>query len=240
MPVDRYPETELYPPVKAFIEELGFEAKGEVAGCDLVAMRAGADEFVVVIEMKRTFNLELVLQGVARSSVCDEVWLAVGHSKTGTGRLADARVGRLCRRMGFGLLAVSRSGAVNLLVEPAPYAPRRNVAGRSKLMEEHRRRQGDPMRGGSPGRPIMTAYRQQALRVAAALADGPGRPRDLKALVPNAQSILSNNYHCYFVRLKHGLYGLTEAGRAAIGLPAKPFDSHTEAAPHPEANEIPG
>ena len=50
--------------------------------------------------------------------------------------------------------------------------------GRSRLVGEHRRRRGDPAPGGGSRAPIMTAYRQQALRCAQALADGVRRPRD--------------------------------------------------------------
>jgi hypothetical protein len=34
-------ETALYPAVKRFLEELGFRVKGEVNGCDIVAVRNG-------------------------------------------------------------------------------------------------------------------------------------------------------------------------------------------------------
>jgi hypothetical protein len=32
-------ETALYAPVKRFLESLGFDVKGEICGCDLVALR---------------------------------------------------------------------------------------------------------------------------------------------------------------------------------------------------------
>ena len=35
----RTPETALYAPVKRYLELLGFTVKGEVCGCDLVALR---------------------------------------------------------------------------------------------------------------------------------------------------------------------------------------------------------
>ena len=74
-------ETDLYPPIKRRLERLGLEVKGEVCGCDLVALSEGSPELVVIGEMKQSFTLELVLQAVDRTSVCDEVWLAVRASK---------------------------------------------------------------------------------------------------------------------------------------------------------------
>jgi hypothetical protein len=54
------------------------------------------------------------------------------------------------------------------------------------LVEEHRRRRGDPVEGGGSRTPIMTEYRLRALTCAATLAQEPRRPRDLKASIPDA------------------------------------------------------
>jgi hypothetical protein len=55
-------ETSLYRPVKRFLEKLGFEVKGEVCGCDIVALRGDEPAVVVIGELKLRFNLDLVLQ----------------------------------------------------------------------------------------------------------------------------------------------------------------------------------
>ena len=68
-------ESDLYPPVKAFLEAQGYEVKGEIGGCDAVGTRA--DEPPVIVELKLQFNLALVLQGVDRLSLTDRVYLAV-------------------------------------------------------------------------------------------------------------------------------------------------------------------
>jgi hypothetical protein len=62
----------------------------------------------------------------------------------------------------------------------------------------------------------MTAYRQQALAVAHALAGAPSRPRDLRPMAPDAAKILQGNVYGWFERIERGLYGLTGAGRAAL------------------------
>ena len=43
-------EHALYPPVKAFLETQGYVVKGEVNGCDLVAIRG--EEPPVIVELK--------------------------------------------------------------------------------------------------------------------------------------------------------------------------------------------
>lgn len=209
-------ETSLYLPIKRFLEELGFEVKGEVYGCDVVAVDRGSPTAVVVAELKQTFTLELVLQAVDRLPVCDDVWLAVRASRRGRGRESDARVRKLCRLLGFGLLCVSSRSRVDVLVEPVPWRPRKDARRRSRIVEEHRRRRGDPAAGGSTRQPIMTAYRQQALDCAAALLDAPRRPRDLTSELPDAAKILLRNVYGWFVRVDRGLYALTESGRAAL------------------------
>ena len=73
-------ETSLYSPVKRFLEGLGFAVKGEIGGCDLLALSPASPPIVVVCELKLQFNLELVLQGVDRMAASDEVWLAARMS----------------------------------------------------------------------------------------------------------------------------------------------------------------
>jgi hypothetical protein len=62
----------------------------------------------------------------------------------------------------------------------------------------------------------MTAYRQEALACAAAMVEGPRRPRDLKPVAPRAASILLHNYYGWFSRAERGIYALTETGLAAV------------------------
>ncbi len=209
-------ETALYPPIKRFLEAAGYSVKGEVSGCDVVGLSDGEPPVVVICELKQSFNLELVLQAVDRAAAGDEVWVAARVSAKGRGREADRRYRDLCRRLGFGMLAVADNGVVSVIVSPVAPMPRRNPRKRSRLVSEHRRRKGDPAPGGSTRSPIMTAYRQQALACAAALTAGPLRPKDLKHVAPAAGNILRDNVYGWFERIDRGLYGLTAAGGAAI------------------------
>ena len=215
-------ETSLYIAAKRHLERLGFEAKGEICGCDIVAIRAADQPFLVIVEMKLSFSLELVLQAVDRLPMADEIWLAVRASTRGRDR--DSRVTKLCRLLGFGLFRISPStGRVEVLAEPGPYRPRTNARRRSRLLEEHRRRQGDPASGGSTRQPIMTAYRQRALACAAALRDGPQTVRALRAVADDAAAILLRNVYGWFDRERRGIYKLTPTGSAALSrwMPAR-------------------
>ncbi len=209
-------ETSLYLPVKGFLEEAGYTVKGEIGGCDLVGL-SDDDPFVVVIcELKLSFNLELILQAVDRASVADEVWIAARVSARGRGREADKRYRDLCRRLGFGMLGVSDMGEVSVIVGSVTPMPRTNPKRRSRLMREHQRRKGDPAVGGSTRTPLMTAYRQQALGCASALAAGPLRVKEIRASVPDAGKILQGNVYGWFERVERGVYGLTPVGHDAL------------------------
>jgi hypothetical protein len=112
------PETSLYAPVKALLEAQGYVVKGEVIGCDVVGVRG--DEPPLVVELKRTFGLALVLQGIDRLAMTDAVYLAVGAWPT---RQAETR--RLCRRLGLGLIVVTH-GRAEVVTDPEPYQPRKD------------------------------------------------------------------------------------------------------------------
>lgn len=219
-------ETDLYEPVRRFLEAAGYVVKSEVECCDVVAAKDGAP--VVVVELKTTFSLDLVLQGVDRLALSDAVYLAVPGpdtpAKRRSWRSRRRRVAKLCRRLGLGLLLVGvagrSSGRVDVVCDPEPYRPRANKRRQARLAAEFEARAGDPNTGGMAAGKRMTAYRQAAIRCAAVLAErGPCKVscvRD-RAQADNAGSILAKNHYGWFERASHGVYRLSEAGRAAYG-----------------------
>jgi hypothetical protein len=204
------PETDLYAPVKTLLETQGYIVKGEVVGCDVVGIRG--DEPPVVVELKRAFGLGLVLQGIDRLAMTDTVYLAIGARPQ-----RPAGVRKLLRRLGLGLIQVTDDRAT-VVLDPVPYRPRKVKARTTRLVAEHRRRLGDPTVGGSVRRPIMTAYRQEALRCAARLEAGPTTVRVIRAGgdVPNVGRILQSNYYGWFERVERGVYQLTARGQGAL------------------------
>jgi hypothetical protein len=208
-------ESDLYPPVKAFLEAQGYEVKGEITGCDVVGTRG--DEPPVIVELKRRFNLALVFQGVDRLALTERVYLAVPrpHGRRVPGVSVYHRdVRTLCRRLGLGLMTVETAPpSIEVVLDPEPYRPRKKVARLGRLLGEHARRAGDPTRGGVTRTPIVTAYRQEALRCALLIRDG--QRTNLKALretgvVPNASRILQRDVYGWFQRVERATYALTE------------------------------
>jgi len=226
-------EAALYPPLKQFLERQGYEVKGEVKGCDLVARRG--DEPPVIVELKLRFNLPLVLQGIDRLTLTERVYLAVPrperHARGGPLAPERPEIRKLCRRIGLGLILVGRTRkTVEILEEPVPYRPRQAKSRALRLLDEFSRRVGDANVGGAVGVPVVTAYRQDALRCARVLSlYGPMRLGVLRALagVPRAARILQRNVYGWFDRIERGTYRLTPEGdqalsRFAEAIPAIP------------------
>ena len=244
-------EAELYAPLKAFFEQAGYHVKGEVRNCDLVGMKDGLDE-PVIVEMKKTFNLALLLQGLERLKMSPHVYLAVERSRSKKGavnqRWSDLR--DLCRRLGLGLIHVTfyktKAPFVEVLCQPGEGSGsgRQSARRRERLLSEFRERSGDYNTGGVTRAKLITAYREKALRVAAAISASsdaseaaaeaaiqsgvsPAAIRDVCG-VGSAASILQRNYYGWFVRIARGRYLLTDAGRQALVEYARVLEQREE------------
>ena len=212
-------ETDLYEPVKAFFEHQGYEVKSEIKDCDLVAIRD--DDPPVIVELKLSLSLELLFQGVSRQTITDAVYVAVpaGKGKAWSTRLKGGT--KICQRLGLGLISV-RFGAKGSLViihtDPGAYKSHKMAKRKNALLKEFQLRVGDPNTGGQSRRAIITAYRQDVLRIADALKSGPLTLSELskKLQIPNAASILQKNYYGWFVRVKRGTYEIGPTGRTAL------------------------
>lgn len=210
-------ESDLYMPIKSYLEAQGYCVKAEIMEADVMAVRG--EEPPVIVELKTSFSLALVMQGVARQALFADVYLAVPVTKGWGPRYRDILA--LCRRLGLGLLAV-KGGQVEAHLDPAPYAPRRNTARAGRLLREFERRVGDPNIGGTTGVKRMTAYRQDALRLAYALettAENSGaRPADLARLtgVARAAAILLADHYGWFDHPARGRYALSPKGALAL------------------------
>jgi len=211
-------ETELYPPIKAFLEKAGYTVKAEIGAADVVALCDGEDP--VIVELKTNFSLALFHQGIARLAISDQVYLAVpmGQGRRFQRALADNLA--LARRLGLGVMTVRpATGLVTVHCDPGPYQPRKSAPKRRALLSEFARRRGDPNLGGLQGRRV-TAYRQDALACAQHLAAaGACRGAVVKSAtgVARATTIMRDNHYGWFARLGGGVYELTETGLAAVG-----------------------
>ena len=212
-------ETELYAPIKTYLQGQGYEVKAEIKDCDLVAVR-GLEE-PVIIELKLSLSIALLMQGIDRQTITDAVYVAVpaGKGKRWASQVKDGV--KLCRRLGLGLMSVrfdATTPSVLVHCDAGPYKPRKVKMRKAALLKEFERRVGDHNTGGQSKRKIITAYRQDALRIAGALVEGPNKPRILAVElgVEKAAGILQADHYGWFERVERGVYALRPTGFEAL------------------------
>lgn len=214
-------ESDLYPAIKGFLIGQGYDVKSEIGAADVVALIPGAQPLVV--ELKLGFSLALFHQAIARQRITDAVYIAV-EQRPGKRFLKSLKENiSLARRLGLGLITVRlRDGHVTVHCDPGPFTPRKSVARRQALLREFARRAGDPNAGGQTRAGLTTAYRQDALRIAAVLAAGPSKGASVAATtgIARATRIMADNHHGWFERLSRGVYGLSDTGRKALATRA--------------------
>lgn len=211
-------ETDLYEPVKRFLEGQGYEVKGEIGKVDIVGCRG--EEAPVLVELKTSFSLSLFHQAIDRLAVSESVYVAVPHKPGKVFAKSLKRNVILCRRLGIGLITVRlKDGSVYPHIDPGPYQPRRSNVQKQRLLKEFSKRVGDPNCGGATRQGLITAYRQDALRCLSFLsAHGPTKAANVaKATeVENARRIMSDDHYGWFERVQVGVYAATPQGDAAM------------------------
>lgn len=205
-------ETDLYEPVKIFLEKQGYSVSAEVGECDIMAVKDGQ---TTIIELKTRMSLALVIQGAKRKDLCESVYLAV-PVKGSSGTIPSlGGVLNVLKKLSIGLYFVRflRSGPrVEEILAARDYERRVRHKKVERLHREIAQRTLEYNVGGS--RAVdkkMTAYRQQSIRIASALLQhGPLRLKIIKEITAIAKtgSILQNNFYNWFKRVSVGIYGL--------------------------------
>jgi hypothetical protein len=217
-------EEDLYAPVKDYLTKQGYDVKGEVRNCDVSALKG---ETLLVVEMKKILNLDVILQATLRQRVADIVYIAVPKK----GRILFTKrwkdICHLLRRLEIGLLLVSFRGDLSMVeeaIEPKTFSRERSrsVSNKKKglILKEFSQRQGDYNTGGCTRKKLVTAYREKSIQIAALIkAEGPLSIKQLKdrgADSDKVSQILQNNFYDWFIRVARGVYDLSERGKSEI------------------------
>jgi len=213
-------ESDLYLPLKQFLESQNYEVKGEVQVCDVVAVRGR--EVPLVVELKLSINLDVVLQAVDRLSLTPKVYIGI-PKQCKVFKRRRKRIVKLVRMLGLGLVVIDpdrKTGNVDVILDPGQYKPRVTKFRQERLLGEFVRRVGDPNLGGTDTRKgIMTAYRQRTLAIANFLQKkGPTKASAIKQTLrePKARDILYKDVYGWFDRVAYGVYDLTPKGKREI------------------------
>lgn len=216
MPAEK--EQDLYPPIKSFLEEQGYVVKSEIGAADVVAVRGA--ESPVVVELKLSLSLTLFHQAVARLSVSDDVYIAVEHRAGKRFSRSLKQSVQLARRLGVGVMTVRpKDGLVQVQCDPGPYQSRKSKKRQGMLLREFARRVGDPNAGGQQRAGLVTAYRQDALKLAVYLYEaGASKGSDVahETDVTNATRMMRDDHYGWFEKVDTGIYGLTPKGAEAV------------------------
>ena len=209
-------ESDLYPPLKTYLQAQGYEIKGEVGQCDVFARRG--TEQPLIVELKLSINLSVIMQAVDRLSLSPIVYVGVPKHCSALSKKRKS-VLKLFKVLGIGLLTIDlnrSSRAVSILLDPADYRPRVSKLKQARLLREFEHRVGDPNDGGSVSRGgVITAYRQSAIRIAVLLRDqGPTRAALVarQAEESKARDIMYRNYYGWFESVSRGVYQLSPRG----------------------------
>jgi hypothetical protein len=215
-------ESDLYPPLKRFLESQNYEVKGEVQDCDVLAVRG--EEAPVVVELKLSLNLDVILQAVDRLALTPTVYIGI-PARCKIFKRRRRHIIKLLRMLGLGLLAVHSdpgSGGVEVIIDPGEYKPRKSKHRQERLLGEFMKRVGDPNPGGMVKRKgIMTYYRQRALAIARFLhKQGPTKASDVARALhdPKARDILYRDVYGWFDRVSLGVYELSPRGKKEVPL----------------------
>lgn len=214
-------EIDLYNPVKQFLETQGYEAKGEIHECDVMAVR-GSEE-PLVVELKLVFSLDVLLQAVNRLSISSIVYIGI-PSTCKAFRKRRRHALKLMKMLGLGLILISinsKRSRAEVVLDPVEYRPRIHSKRQTKLLGEFQKRRGDPMPGGSGRRrKMMTAYRQKAIRIAQYLSEnGPTKASVIAHAIEESdvRPILYRNVYGWFDRMGEGVYGISPRGTTEFG-----------------------
>ena len=223
----RRAECDLSAPITDYLAAGGFTVRAEVKHCDITAT---LDDVLVVVELKTAFSLDLLAQAVERQSVADAVYVGVPADGVfaKSSRFDKKRRGieTILRRLGIGLLLVHFDDAFDTppRVEQVHAAlpetkPRTRPKKRATVLREIAGRSGDYNVAGTTRTKRTTAYREQAIFLAASLEKyGASSPANLcvRGATVKARAILFRNVYGWFVRDKRGVYSVAPHAIAEI------------------------
>ncbi len=216
-------ETDLYKPVHDYFKQLGYDVHSEVKDCDITATKG--DELIIV-ELKRNLNLQLLIQAAKRQRITEYVYVAIPKPNYSIYSKRWKDICFIVTRLELGLMTVSFNNdynRVNVIFDPSPFDRRKSMQRSGKkrkaLASEIEGRHGNYNIGGSTRTKLMTAYKETSIFIACCLNRfNQLSPRKLRELGTGnkTQSILYNNYYGWFDKVERGIYKLSKSGYEAL------------------------
>lgn len=217
--MNKFKEIDLYEPIKSYFIKKGYKIQAEVKNCDIVCLY---EEKLIVIEMKKSFNLKLVYQAMDRKIFSDAVFIAIKRPKYFNKKEFNHMLSIL-KALDIGLITVALDSPlkrVDIIFEPNYKNLYKRSRKRDIILNEIQRRNLDLNIGGSTKKEeILTAYREQSIFLCCILKNfKKGKASDIKKIfnIENPSYILRNNHYGYFKRIERGIYSLSEKGEEML------------------------
>lgn len=213
-------ETDLYEPLKIYLEHQGYKVSSEVKNCDLVARK---DEEMIIVELKTGMSVALLIQAVYRKEITESVYVAI---PVPVGKDYPPQIGgikQVLRRLEVGLILVrfmKTKTKIEIALHPVPFTERMRHKRKQAILREIDGRYAEFNRAGSPTTTErISSYKQEAIRIVYFLTQlGTASPRELvqAGSGPRTQMILSGNIYGWFEKVERGVYTLSEPGRQSF------------------------
>lgn len=215
-------EEDMYEHISTYFLDLGYVVHGEVKSCDMTATKG---DRLIVFEFKKSLSLELLIQGVKRQKISDLTYLCVPRPLKFSYNSKFKDILYLLKRLQLGLIFVDmnkeRSGSIEIILDPTLFdmaqSKKYHKKKREGLLKEISLRKTSINKGGSTRKKLMTAYREDSLRLLHLAFDKEFiSPKDGVSIgILKSQSILRNNYYNWFTKLDRGKYSLSDEGKSA-------------------------
>ncbi len=207
-------ETDLFLPIKDYFIKNGYTVDAEVKNCDVVCKK---DDDLIIIELKKSFNMQLLYQALERKRIANYVFVAIKAPKSFKNKNVKNMIS-LLKTLNIGLITISFNKFANVQVVLTPNFTKVNSKKRKSIFKELNDRNIQANIGGSSTKNanILTAYKEKTIFIACALKKlKKASAKDIKNLtnIEDCYNILYKNYNGYFLKTKErGIYTLSEKG----------------------------
>ena len=213
-------ETDLFPPLKVYLEQQGYSVHSEVKNCDIAAVK---DDELIIIELKTKLSMKLLIQAAKRKEITESVYIALPVEGKKMYPGGNPEVKLLLRQLEIGLILVrtmKKKLRIEVLFHPLPYNRRKSGRRKRAILREIDGRYAEFNTAGEPaaGKKIF-AYRQEALRIAAVLKqNGEMSPKQLRKLGCSVKTQEDTVKKCLWLVRPGGARSLppSPSGRAGI------------------------
>jgi len=211
-------ESDLFAPLKNYLESNSYKVRAEVRNCDITATKG--DE-LIIIELKLSANLQLLIQAADRQYITDSVYVAIPKPTKKTNKRWKGIL-HILKRLELGLIYVDIDNPINpveIVFHPIEFQRRKFKHRKKAILKEVENRSQNLNVGGSNKKKIITAYKENMIQIAVYLNKlGATSPKILREYNSGEKtlSILYSNFYGWFQRIDRGIYDITMKGKREL------------------------